>query len=84
MESLFERELTMKFQLDKKVRVLIFNEPGEPFVKSLEKVGKRVMDIMKKHDFYSYAGSDEQVISNVQYDEEWGWVYSVRMQKTAD
>lgn len=79
--SLFEAELLAKFRLDKQVKVPIDQRPDEEFVSSLERIGRQVMDIMQRHHLYDEGGADGDVISNVRFDETYGWVYFVRVQE---
>lgn len=83
--SMFEREFVIKFHLFREARFLLEPlSPDEPFVTTLERTGKRVIDIMKRHNLADLAGKDEDLISNVKYFAEDGWdswMYSVRMQK---
>lgn len=80
--TMFERELVTKFHLDRNVRILLEGKtPDEPFVTTLERTGRRVIEIMRQHDLYQLASPDEYVTNGASFDSEYGWVYHVRTQK---
>lgn len=77
--SMFEVELITKFRLDRHANVLIERAEDESFADALTRTSERVMRVMATHGLRKVASGSEQVISNAQFVEPYGWVYSVRV-----
>jgi hypothetical protein len=82
--TMFETELMEKVRLNRRAEVQVTPSENESFTEAMDKTAARVMQAIAKLGLKELAGHGESLISNMKYDEELGWVYSVRMQKTEE